>query len=199
MILVFFVLVLVIILLSQIKINIEKIKITNKDKRIKINFLIKIGLYLFGKIKIINFRIDENRIKKAKFTQKINKEKIFKELLKSRKKVHLIKMPYKVKEFKLNLDLGTENAALTSYAIGIIGGGVSILLGKIAESYNNKYYYKLTPIYEQKNIINLSFNCIIYLKMVHIIHAIFIIIKRKRSDKKNGRTSNRRPYDYSYG
>lgn len=52
------------------------------------------------------------------------------------------------------------------------------------------------PMYRFGNSINLSLNCIINVKMVHIIYVIYILLKKGMI--KNERTSNRGAYDYSY-
>ena len=57
-------------------------------------------------------------------------------------------------------------------------------------------FYDIKPIYKDKNLYEISLNCIIEVKMVHIINMIYKIVKKRRSDK-NERTSNRRAYDNS--
>ena len=79
--------------------------------------------------------------------------------------------------------------------------GISILISNILpflvekEDYNN-CKYNVNPIYLNKNLYKISFNCIIQEKMVPIINILFKIINKGRSHKYE-RTSNRRSYDYS--
>ena len=53
------------------------------------------------------------------------------------------------------------------------------------------------PKYGDENFIDLQFNGIFEIKMIHIINTI-CIEKKKRRVEENERTSNRRSYDYSY-
>ena len=59
-----------------------------------------------------------------------------------------------------------------------------------------KTNFKIIPLYKYGNAINFRLNCIINVKLVHIIHIIYILSKKGMI--KNERASNRRSYDYSY-
>ena len=110
----------------------------------------------------------------------------------------LKKIKPNVSLLNLELKIGTEDAILTSFIVFLISTGISILLPHVIKRYDkNKYKYLITPLYFQKNLYQIKLNCIIEIKLVHIINMIYIFIKKRRSDK-NERTSNRRPYDYSY-
>lgn len=77
---------------------------------------------------------------------------------------------------------------------------LSILIAKNQEEKPKKeikQYYKITPVYKNKNLINFCLEGIFELKMIHIITTI-CILKKKRRVGKHVRTSNRRSYDYSY-
>ncbi len=56
----------------------------------------------------------------------------------------------------------------------------------------------MLPIYEDKNRIKLILNCIIQVKLVHIISIIYYVVKKRKEKRKYERASNRRSYDYSY-
>lgn len=60
------------------------------------------------------------------------------------------------------------------------------------------YKYQITPIFQNKNLYKINLNCIIQLKMVHIINVIYIFSKKGRSDKNERTASNRKSYGYSY-
>ena len=99
----------------------------------------------------------------------------------------------------MNLQLGIEDVALNSILIAVISSFISIILRltvKDIKNYNN-YFYEILPIYGKRNIIKLNLNCIINLKLVHIINIIYLVNKEGRSDKYV-RTSNRRSYDYCH-
>ena len=78
---------------------------------------------------------------------------------------------------------------------------VSIIISNIlkikVKKINKNYYYIISPIYTGENIFKLNLNCIISLKIVHIINIIYMIFKKGRSDRYV-RTSNRRSYDYCH-
>lgn len=87
---------------------------------------------------------------------------------------------------------------LTSAIITALASIIGIGLARIIEIYNKeKYSYEIYPIYQNKNLIKLDLNCIIKVKMVHIISIIYLIVKKRRVEKSE-RTSNRMSYDYSY-
>jgi hypothetical protein len=71
------------------------------------------------------------------------------------------------------------------------------LSNMIKEFQKQKHKYTITPVYADKNIIKINLNCIIKIKMIHIICVLYILMKKRRVEKHE-RTSNRRTYDYSY-
>ena len=58
-----------------------------------------------------------------------------------------------------------------------------------------KKAFSVYPLYNFGNSIKINLNCIIKVKIVHIIYVIYILLRRRN---KNERASNRRAYDYSY-
>ena len=168
------------------------------------------------KKKIIN-------LKKSKLISKIDldrisiilKEKVRKDNVKILKILNIIikNLKLKINKYNMNLEIGIDDAFLNSILISIISTLISIMLNftisnktnlnKIIKNYdfnsysNNrkKFFYKISPIYGKRKIIKLNLNCIITLKMVHIINIIYLVNKEGRSDKYV-RTSNRKSYDY---
>jgi len=59
-----------------------------------------------------------------------------------------------------------------------------------------KSEFIVKPLYNLGNSIKFNLNCIISVKVVHIIYVIYILLKKRRAS--NERASNRRSYDYSY-
>ena len=84
----------------------------------------------------------------------------------------------------------SENAAFTAVTLGIISTILGIIL-------NEKSIFKIVPIYQDRNILNLQFDGIFVLNKIHIIDIIIYVLKMKRRVNKNGRSSNRRAYAYS--
>ena len=60
-----------------------------------------------------------------------------------------------------------------------------------------KQRLEINPIYNKGNLVNIVFEGIFEIKMIHIIKVICAKIKKRRVEKYE-RTSNRRAYDYSY-
>ena len=100
--------------------------------------------------------------------------------------------------FKTNIKIGTEDIIFTSFIVTILSSLLGIGLAKAIKKYTeNKFYYSILPVYGKNNMLDIDLNCIINVKLVHIIYVIYMFSK-KRSEKKYERTSNRGSYDYSY-
>ena len=191
------------------KINIQRKKI----------ILVNIKLYLLGKIPVLSIKVDEDKLKRLEkmkvvksFEKRIKKRmnkleteffKNFNKNINSRIVEDVIeftnKLKCKLKNIQLKVNLGFENVILTSISIPIVTTIISLLLRNIEFNVNNNHY-EVCPIYnleDSRSEINICLKCIIELKMIHII-SIMYIIKKQRRVKENGRTSNRRSYDYSY-
>ena len=108
--------------------------------------------------------------------------------------IEIIKiLKLKVEKLQLYLAFGTDILMLTIYLVPIISSILGILL---RNANPNKTRYKVIPMYNFGNSIKFNLNCIIKVKIVHIIYVIYILFKKRRNH--NERTSNRRAYDYSY-
>ena len=91
----------------------------------------------------------------------------------------------------LRLSIGTEDAVLTSYIVTLFASTIGIVLPHIADRKPHNYQYGIQPIYGFRNEYKLTLDCIINVKMVHIIRIIITQVK-KRSGEKYERTSNTR-------
>ncbi len=200
------------LLLSNIEIEIKDLyfsSIMKKNKKLK-NYLLFIRLKLFGKLTILRVKIDNKKISKmleskileSKIFQKFNDSNKIKEIILKNKKEILKKqninylkfLNIKIKKLILYMDISASNSILTSFAVAIIASLISIILAGNVQKYDkNKYKYKITPIYEYNPILKINLNCIIDVKIVHIINVIYMLIK-KRSVKYDERTSNRGAY-----
>ena len=190
-----------IILFSTIKINLKKLEASNIGKeKIEYDFLINIGLYMFGIIKIFGISISKNKIEKSKLVKKMHLEDIhpkpsmLKELSEDIKKLH-----YTLQLFYLKLDIGTEDILLTSGIVWLISTAISIYIPYKFKGKTKDINYKILPLYKSKNLFKISLNCIINIKMVHIISIIYIYLKKKRrSENEYARPSDRRFNDNSH-
>ena len=204
---IFFVIITAIIILflcSSFKINIKELKIYNRNI---IDLKIIIGIAFLDEINLLQITLNKERIEKWKRNKTIKKiikklqEKILedytnenpikinklKEVLKNLKHIN-------IKNIEIRSKIGTTNAPTTAFLTTSFTLFITFF---IARKVNNTKY-KILPIYIDENYFQLSIKCIISIKLVHIIHIVRLL-KRKESDKTNGRGANRRSYANSNG
>lgn len=201
----FVIIILVIIFLSSsLKISIEDFKIYNKKIT---NLKIIISIAFLNEINLLQITLNKEKIenlKKNKIIKKIIKkvqEEILKDYTNENKiKVNKIKKGLKslkyvsIKNIKIKGKVGTANAVITAFLTTFLNLFITFF---IARKVNNTKY-EILPVYIDENYFELSIKCIISIKVVNIIH-IARLLKRKESDKIDGRTSNRRSYANSHG
>lgn len=193
------------ICLSSLKIEILDLTLnSNKESKIN-NYLIYIKLKLLNKLTWLKLTINKNKVKKirnsklfnkvflTKFLEKQIKIKI-KDVIKNIKEINI-----EIEKLNMRLKIGLIDYIVTSIFVVVIASLISILLLKKASNTNKENYkYLITPLYSSiEPIINIKLNCIISIKMVHIIYTIYKLIK-KRSVKYDERTSNRRTYECNH-
>lgn len=201
----FVIIILVIIFLSSsLKISIEDFKIYNKKIT---NLKIIISIAFLNEINLLQITLNKEKIenlKKNKIIKKIIKkvqEEILKDYTNENKiKVNKIKEGLKslkyvsIKNIKIKGKVGTANAVITAFLTTFLNLFITFFIARKA----NNTKYEILPVYIDENYFELSIKCIISIKVVHIIH-IARLLKRKESDKIDGRTSNRRSYANSHG
>ena len=215
-----------IILSSTLKIEIKDLNLSNMKGK-KANYVIKISLNVFKNVKWLWVSLNSKKVEKiiSKIPE-IDIKKIESDFKLEDIKV-LGKLHTKISKFKLNADIGLENPILTAFLVTFLCSSISIAIPLInAKSYMknaspskrlNKFYnskklnklrnsrklneknyeYSIKPIYNNQNLYKIELNCIIELKIVHIINVIYILIKKGKSDKNERTASNRKPYAYS--
>ena len=210
---IFIVILLLIFLLltSSVKFNVQKLDLTNEYQKLIYDYKITIGIYVFNRIPIWKLILTPQKLKEPKY-QKIlsriniinNKKKIdikiFNNEISVTKFISLIikKINLEFSKFNLNIEIGTKDCLITSFAVFGVSTIISFILAKTIKKYDSKMYkYVITPIYEGNNVLKLNLNCIFNVKMVHIINIIYIYVKQERRNR-NERTSNRRSYGYSH-
>ncbi len=176
----------IIIVLSTIKFEIVDFELSNIIPITPKNYKIKLSFYLFGKIKIFSFKLNSERARKM--YSKMNIEKF--DIEKGRKfltikNINILKkLNTRLDYLDLELDLGLEDAILTTELITLISIVISNILPHIISRYiPDKYRHKIMPIYINKNAYYIKLNCIFQLKIVHIINIIYIYLKKGKSDK----------------
>ena len=189
------------ILTSTIRIEIENFKMSNIKKIQEKEYIVYLSLYLGNKVKWFSLKLNSGKLKKIYVKMKLDKldlKKIEKDLKLDDFKI-IKKMKLKLTHFDLKMKLGVESPVITAFLVSIISLSISILLPYLAsELKENIYKYIVERIYQNKNLYKIQFNCIIQAKMVHIISAIYMYLKKGRSDVHERTTSNRRSYGYSY-
>lgn len=190
-----------IIVLSTINIQIQNMKITNlKNKERNGSYKVKIKLLFLGRIPIFWTNLNSKKMRKlysSKKLEKIDYKKIKNKIPNKKYIFRAIKMlKVKLKSLNLRIDIGTIDVVSTSYIVGSVASIISILLPFVTNKKEiKKIYYKVNPIYNQKNEYNIELYSIIQIKIVHIICSMLYILKK--GSKKDDRSSNRRTYAYS--
>lgn len=191
----------IILVFSQIQIELKNVKIStekNNGKIINNNYLIQIKIYVLKKIRLLKIKITQDKLKNIQIKKIINKIDIENtKFTKLNKEQFRIIKEYKpqIEYINLKINIGTEDTFGTSLIVAIISTILGIALNKQLK--NKKNTFIITPIYTNKNILKINLNCILKIKMIHIIYILYIINTNKGVDN-NVRTSNRRNYAHSY-
>ena len=177
------------IVLSEIRLNIENFEYANYNVVTNPN-QIRLELYFLGKIKWFSFKLNNKRFKK-----KFNKNHIKQKMLEIKQKERLLTKDEKkrrnkiakniakkllkkvqIRQFKLEMLLDTKSVETTSYLIGLISFIIpNIIRYNIKEFEKDKYSLKILPIYQDKNNIYIKLNCIFSIKIVHIINMFKLV------------------------
>lgn len=193
---------LILVRFSDLEINIKDFELLD----LKINkFDLEFSLKLFDKFKWVKFRLDNKKFEKLKNSpnkkvfDKILNTNLFKNFKNASKTtLNILKLSREnaiLKSFNLYSKIGLESAPTTAFVIGVISSILGIILARKIK----KPTYKIEPLYLNKNYIYLSLNCIISLKLVHIIN-MKKPLKGKEVYHNYGRnTSNRGSYASSHG
>lgn len=186
----------IIVISLRFELEIENFSYSSISRKNMNDFFIKIRLYIFNKLKFLEIKLDNKKLKKIYSKQKIEKidtKKVMNNLPKSNKeRLNLLKK-INLQKLDLNLEIGTIDIMLTTLIIPVISGLLSNILLKVG---NRNCRYRILPIYVENFMYKIDLNCIFSLKMIHIINIMWLILRKR--DDKNGRTSDRRFNAYSY-
>ena len=167
----------ILIVFTTIQIHIENIRLEipkKNGRNINKKYKITIKLYMFEKINYFKLDIRKN-IEKLK--RKIEKDKNNFDMKQISK---LKKMNIKIQKINLKVFLGTEDAAQNAIIVGTISSIIAIIMGVLSEKKilamgdgkENQINWKIIPLYQNRNLLNIDLNCIISFKLIHIINAI---------------------------
>lgn len=203
-ILIFAIITIIALIFSTIQIEIKNIKLSASSNKLAIDptYKISIKVYVLKKIKILDKQIKNDDFKNQdKFKKMQNKITVQMKNNGKNFQVEQIKilrnLKIEVKKMNFNVKIGTENAALTAIIVGMMYAIIPNIFNYFFDLEENTKF-KIEPIYENKNLLNISFEGIFKLDLIHIINTYKVLIRKER--KKNyDRTSNRRPYAYNNG
>lgn len=193
----------IILFFLTIQIEIVNLKFCSQTSRhINEDYKIVLKLYVFGIIPIFKMNLTKPKFEEMKVKQKFkeidfraleNKISLDRELLHRIKKLDIL-----IRNINLHIDIGTENAILTSMIVPAISTVIAIILRKKVKKFENQIFI-MNPIYQNQNLVNVEVSGIFDIKMSHIINIIYIFMKKEEKGvKKYERTSNRGSYGYSY-
>ena len=200
-ILVLLVTIITLIIASTLHIQIKNLSVSNMEPKNTNEYAIIFSLYLGNKIKWIWFRLNDKKVRKMYSKMQLEKLdfKKFRKDFKVKDLKELPKLQPKISYLNLDANLGVISPVTTSFLVATIASIISIALPYLATSLKKeRYIYNIKPLYYNKNLYKINLNCIIEIKMVHIINIIFILIKKGRKKNEQSTTSNRKPYAYSY-
>lgn len=200
-IIIFILTILFLILISTFHIEIRDLEITNIGTANAPGYAIILSLYLANKIKWISIHLNDEKMRKM--YNRMHLEKIdfkkFEQNFKWKDLKIAKKIQPKLSYLSLNMKIGLESPVITAFLVSVISSIIAIGLPYVATNLiKENYEYYIQPIYHNKNIYKIQLNCIIQVKMVHIINVIYIFLKKRRRDLNERSTSNRRAYGYSY-
>jgi len=186
--------------LSTLEIEVKNINYDSLQK--ENNFLIFVRLKLLNKLTWAKIKIDNKGMERYKEINKKLLSKITidlrKEILESKSLIKIEKLDFVLKKINLKIELNLFEPMLTALTCGIISTVLSIIFAKKIEEYTKeKCNYKIEPIFSNNPQLKLCLNCIISIKMVHIINTVYMLFK-KGSEKDGKQASNRRTYAYRH-
>lgn len=180
--------------LSNIQIELKQLHISNNKGKLKFKVILNLSIILFNRLKIIKLSIDNKKIIKILKSGKINftnvniskeSKKIIKNFLRSDAVI--------IGNLNISGYFSTFNNVLSGIIFSISNALIPILISK---KINGKYNNDVSFLNQNRNIINISINCIISIKIVNIINTLYLLKKKGGSDKY-GKSSDRRSYAYS--
>ena len=192
----------ILIIASTLHIQIKNLSISNMQTKNNNKYAIIFSIYFANKIKYIWFNLNSKRAKKI--YSKVQLEKIdlkkFKKVFKLSDLKELTKLHLKILDLNLDMNIGTKSPLVTSFLVVTISNAISLLLPHLVNNLkDNRYFYNIKPLYYNKELYKINLDCIIEIKMVHIINVIYyIFLKKGRRKNEQSTTSNRKSYAYSH-
>ena len=197
----------IMLIFSSFKLIVTNLEINNSNNKIMPIYELKIAFYLLGKIKLFSFKINKTKkiLEKDFIKQKIENIKIKShEKSKKQKKFQIKILKQFIKKLELEsinllIYVDTKNVILTSYFVAIISSIIPNILKENIKNFDSKHHiFKITPLYKNQNYIYIKLNCIINIKIVHII-SMYKLGNKYKGGKKYERSPYRRFNVNCYG
>lgn len=168
----------ILIIASTLHIQIKNLSISNMQTKNNTKYAIIFSIYFANKIKYFWFNLNSKRAKKI--YSKVQLEKIdlkkFKKVFKLSDLKELTKLHLKISDLNLDMNIGTKSPLVTSFLVVTISNAISLLLPHLVNNLkDNRYFYNIKPLYYNKELYKINLDCIIEIKMVHIINVIYYI------------------------
>lgn len=187
----FFLLVTIVIFLTSVlwmKIDIRNLKLYKKEnlkKRTNKDYEIIIGIYVFRKMKIFQYKINDKKVKKKYFKKLKNKLdiKTLRLFITNNYDYNNLKK-IEIEKLKLYMSLGIDDVILTSGVVTLINIFIPIILSKtVVKSIKENYKYEVKPIYQNKNELELFLDLKVKLKLFSLFKALKSYILAKKNKK----------------
>ena len=173
------------IIFSKLKLVVKELEFEmNGKEKAKNNYEIKVGLYLYGRIKIIGITLEEDKIKFLNFKlpyKTLKQTKLYQNMIKKdaieldkqvlKDNISLLDM--KFEKVNLNVKFGTESTLITSFLTFAVSTAISFILRKGITKYSpKKHKFIITPLYENRDNIEVYLELIASFKFMNIVKVL---------------------------
>lgn len=166
----------VILLFSSLKIKVNNIHLSTEnieEGMLNDDYKICIILYILKIIPILKVCITKEKLDKLQIQEKLKKVDIKKiKLRKINKEQIRIINKYKpcIKKIKLFMDIGVEDAVLTSYLVAFISSLLGVTLRKALQQ-TQENIFLINPIYNRM-LLKVNLNCVIEVKIINMVYVL---------------------------
>ena len=214
--------ILFLVLVSRIEIRAQSIYFNNIEKmRNNTKMKIKVSLKI-GKIPWLFIKLDKSKIEKIYLLIKKNEIKNNIDVEEQQKKIismlqnrnirkQVVSIDLNLTKLKLEIRIANKEYPVTAYITSFVAILISNILPYITKEQSNKaitknIYYKVEPVYVNKNAYDILADVTLNIKIYQIIFTLIRINNetngknkiKKKEGKNYGRTSNRKFNEHSY-
>lgn len=192
----------ILVVFSNIQIEIENFEISNTKtsntrnsnvkpentaKKYNNKYEVIISLLFLNKVKWISIHLNRLRLRKIytkMHLERIDIKKLEQDFSFSNLK-EIIKIKPNIKKLNLKIDIGLENIILTTYLIPLICTILSIILSKNVNIKDiDEIEYLVKPIYNNGNKYHIKLSSILSFRISSILKVVFRIYKKNKFKKK---------------